>query len=166
MTTAAGVRQQPSARLLLLAAPVIFGAHFLEEGPRFVAWFNAHVTPGITAPLFWTVNLTGLAITVAIVLINWLSDSAISTTLAVVWLSFLMFANALFHVVGAIVDGGYMPGVATSIVLYLPFYSWFVARVVQSGRLSRTAVVISAIIGAIPMLAHGYLMVFRGSRLV
>ena len=59
-----------------------------------------------------------------------------------------------------------MPGVVTAIVLYLPFYAWFVARVVQSGRLSRTTVVIAAIVGATPMLAHGYLMVFRGSRLV
>lgn len=165
LTVTTGVRQ-PTARTLLLAAPLVFAAHFLDEGTSFVAWFNAHVSPGITPSLFWTVNLTGLAITVAVAILNWVSDSAFSTALAIAWLSFLMFANAVFHIVAAVVDRGYVPGVATSIVLYLPFYSWFVAGVVQSGRLPRIAVAIAATIGALPMLAHGYLIVFRGSRLV
>jgi hypothetical protein len=29
---------------VLLFAPLVFVAHFIEEGPGFVAWFNAHVT--------------------------------------------------------------------------------------------------------------------------
>ena len=164
MTATPGVRQ-PSARLLLVAAPFVFIAHFLEEAPSFVAWFNAHVSRGITAPLFWTVNLTGLAITIAVVIIDWFSGSAISATLAVAWLSLLMFANALFHLVAAIVDRSYVPGLVTAIVLYLPFYTWLVARVLQSRRLPRAAVGIAAIVGSLPMLAHGYLIVFRGSRL-
>jgi hypothetical protein len=45
-------------------APLVFVAHFLEESPGFVTWFNAHVTRGITADLFWTVNATALLITV------------------------------------------------------------------------------------------------------
>ena len=31
-----------------------------------------------------------------------------------------MLANALFHIVGGIVDGQYVPGLVTAIVLYLP----------------------------------------------
>jgi hypothetical protein len=31
---------------MLLLAPLIFIAHFLEEAPRFVEWFNAHVILG------------------------------------------------------------------------------------------------------------------------
>ena len=164
MTTFFGVRQ-PTARLLLLAAPVIFIAHFLEEAPSFVSWFNAHVSRGITAQLFWTVNLTGLAITVAVVIIDQLSDSAVSATLAIAWLSLLMLANALFHISAAIVDGAYVPGLVTAIVLYLPFYAWFVARTIQTRRLPPVSVAVAAIVGALPMLVHGYLIVFRGSRL-
>ena len=50
MTSRPLVRQQPPPplRTLLLAAPLVFVAHFLKEGPGFVAWFNAHVARGIT----------------------------------------------------------------------------------------------------------------------
>jgi hypothetical protein len=154
-----------SLRVVLLVAPLIFVAHFVEEGPRFVTWFNAHVGRGITEPLFWTVNYTALAITLAIVVLEWLSGSAFSAVLVVAWLSFLMLANALLHVVGAVVDGAYVPGLVTAILLYVPFYAWVVTRVVREHRLPRAAIVAAAIIGALPMGVHGYLIVFRGSRL-
>jgi hypothetical protein len=164
MTSVAVVRQ-PSLRVLLLATPVIFVAHFCEEAPLFVGWFNAHVTRGITEPLFWTVNLTGLAITLAVVMIEWLSESEVSAVLVVAWLSFLMGANGVFHVVGAVVDQTYVPGLVTAIVLYLPFYSWIVRHVVRARRLSPAVVAVTAIVGAIPMCVHGFLILFQGSRL-
>jgi len=157
--------RHPSLRNLVLVAPLIFVGHFLEEAPRFVAWFNAHVGRGITEPLFWSVNYTGLAITVAVVVLEWLSGSEFSATLIVAWLSFLMLANGVFHVVGAVVDGAYVPGLVTAMLLYLPFYAWVVTRVVRTHRLSRRAVAAAAIVGAIPMCVHGYLILFRGSRL-
>src|SRR5262245_48694589 len=82
------VRQLP-LRVLLLLAPAIFLAHFLEEGPGFVTWFNAHVARGITEPLFWSVNYTALAITFGVVVLEWLSGTAFSATVAVTWISFL-----------------------------------------------------------------------------
>jgi hypothetical protein len=151
--------------VLLLAAPLVFIVHFLEEAPGFVSWFNAHVERGITAPLFWTVNYTALGITVAIVIIEWLSGSALSAALVVAWLSLLMLANALFHIAGALVDGSYMPGVVTAVLLYLPFYAVLVRCILDQRRLSRSAVVAAALVGSAPMLVHGYLIVFRGSRL-
>ena len=48
---------------IVLLAPIVFTAHVLEEGSSFVAWFNDHVTRGITPGLFWTVNLAALVIT-------------------------------------------------------------------------------------------------------
>jgi hypothetical protein len=157
--------RHPTVRTLLLAAPIIFIVHFMEEGPGFVTWFNAHVARGITEPLFWSVNYTALAITAAVAMLEWLGTSTLSAALAVAWLSLLMFANALFHVAAAIMDGAYVPGLVTALLLYLPFYVWFIARVIQLRRLPRIAVVVAAGIGALPMLMHGYLIVFRGSRL-
>ena len=157
--------RQPSLRMLLLAAPLIFVAHFLEEGPRFVPWFNAHVSRGITEPLFWNVNFTGLAITLAVVMLEWLSASEISAALVFAWLALLMLANGAFHVVGALVDGSYVPGLVTAVVLYLPYFTWVVARVIRTGRLSRGAVIAAATIGSAPMAVHGNLILFRGSRL-
>ena len=160
----ASVRQAP-LRVILLAAPFVLAAHFLEEGPAFVAWFNAHVPRGITEPLFWAVNYMALFITVIVVLVEWFSESASSAALSVAWISLLMFANALLHITGAVVDRAYVPGVVTALLLYLPFSALMIARVRALKRLSRRAVLASAISGATPMLIHGYLIIFRGSRL-
>ena len=55
-------------------------------------------------------------------------------------------------------------GLVTAVLLYLPYYGWVVARVVQSRRLRRSAVAGVATAGALPMLVHGYLIVFEGGR--
>jgi hypothetical protein len=152
------------SRVLLLAPPV-FVCHFLEESPGFVGWFNAHVARGITPGLFWGVNITALVITSASVASEWFSRSALSMYLALAWLGFLMLANALFHVAGALVDGRYVPGLATAVLLYLPYYLWLSAKAVKGRRVRAAWAAACALVGSLPMLAHGYLILFRGSRL-
>lgn len=149
----------------LLLAPFIFIAHFLEESPGFVEWFNAHVTRGITSGLFWRVNISALVITLIVVGIEWFSRSAFSLTLALAWLSCLMMANALFHIAGGVVDRRYVPGLATAILLYIPYYFWLFIKAVKSKRVKVMVLVVAAVLGALPMLIHGYLILFRGSRL-
>lgn len=149
----------------LLLAPLIFAAHFLEEAPGFVAWFNAHVPRGIDQDLFWTVNFAALIITLVVVAIEWLAPSGFAAGMVVLWVGFLMLANAFLHIVASIADGAYMPGLVTAVVLYLPFSAWILKRVLDSRRLGVTQVVAITIVGMIPMLAHGYLIVFRASRL-
>jgi len=155
----------PGLGLPFLLAPVIFIAHFLEEAPQFVDWFNAHVARGITSELFWTVNYTALAITLAVVALEWLTRTAASAVLVVAWFGFLFFANAFLHIVATLADGAYMAGLVTAVLLYLPFYAWVIARILRTRRLSPGVTAVSAILGAIPMLLHGYLIIFRGSRL-
>ncbi len=159
------MNRQPPLRFLLLAAPVVFIVHFLEEGPGFVTWFNAHVARGITEPLFWTVNYTALAITIAVVILEWLSRTTFSATIVIAWLSFLMLANALFHLAGALVDRAYMPGLVTALLLYLPFYAWVATTTFRTRRIPGSVMATAALIGALPMLIHGYLIIWRGSRL-
>jgi Protein of unknown function with HXXEE motif len=149
----------------ILLAPIIFVCHFLEEAPTFVPWFNAHVVRGITSGMFWRVNLTALLITLIVVALEWSSRSGASQAVVLLWFGFLMFANAVFHIIGAIVDGRYVPGVITAVVFYLPYFSWLFARGVKHKRLSVAASIVAAVIGALPMAAHGYLILFRGSRL-
>lgn len=105
------VRAPTMGRLRMLAAtaPAIFIAHALEEGPGFVQWFNAHVARGITPGLFWTVNLVGLALTLAVCAIAWNAPSGTSDVLLLAWLSFLFGANAALHMVAALVDRAYVP---------------------------------------------------------
>jgi hypothetical protein len=149
----------------LLLAPFIFIVHFLEESPGFVQWFNGHVARGITSGLFWRVNISALVITLMVVGIEWFSRSAISLTLALAWLSCLMLANALFHIVGGVVDKQYVPGLATAILLYIPYYCWLFIKAVKSKRVKVLGLTAAAVLGSLPMLAHGYLILFRGSRL-
>lgn len=149
----------------ILLAPFIFVCHFLEESPKFVLWFNTHVAQGITQDLFWRVNLTALAITLFVVAAEWVSRSAASLILAVAWFGLLMFANAIFHIGGALVDGRYMPGLVTAVVLYLPYYSWLFVRAAKRRLVPISVLIGAAGLAAIPMLTHGYLILFRGSRL-
>jgi uncharacterized protein with HXXEE motif len=159
--------QQSADRLRagLLFAPLVFVAHFLEEGTRFVPWFNAHVARGITADLFWTVNATALLITILVVLVSRASESAVAAVILVAWLSFLMLTNAMFHITGAIVDQGYVPGLATAILLYLPYSGWVAAQLVRNRRVGPGWLAAAAVAGAIPMGVHGYRILFLGTRL-
>ena len=149
----------------ILLAPFIFVCHFLEEAPTFVEWFNAHVARGITSGLFWRVNVSALVITLIVVGIEWLSRSAFSLSLMIAWLGFLMLANAMFHIAGGLVDRQYVPGLVTAVLLYIPYYLWLFVKAMKSERVNPAGLLVAAVLGSIPMLIHGYLIVFRGSRL-
>ena len=150
---------------MLLLAPFIFMAHVLEEAPGFVEWANAHIARDITAEDFWRINSFGLFITAAVVAVEWFARSGFSLMIALAWFSFLMLANAILHIVGSLVDEGYVPGVLTAACLYLPYYFWLITQIIKSGRIKNTTLAGAAVLGAIPMLVHGYLILFRGSRL-
>lgn len=149
----------------LFVAPLIFACHVLEEAPRFVEWVNSHLERGISAELFWNVNITGGVITVMVVGLVWLFPLPFSLLIVAAWLSFLMFANALFHIIATLADGAYTPGVVTATVLYLPYFAWVLRRIVQSRQVRWEALLGAGIIGACPMLVHGYRILFLGSRL-
>jgi hypothetical protein len=149
----------------ILLAPFIFVCHFLEESPTFVEWFNAHVTPGITPGLFWRVNISALVITLVVVGIEWLSRAAFSLTLVIAWLGFLMLANAIVHIAGGLIDKQYVPGLITAVLLYIPYYLLLFVKAIKIERVKPPILFVAAVLASIPMLIHGYLIVFRGSRL-
>ncbi|HEY7529903.1 MAG TPA: HXXEE domain-containing protein [Gemmatimonadota bacterium] len=152
-------------RRLALAAPVVFVLHVTEEAPGFVAWFNGLVAEGITQELFLTVNAVALAITVGVVLALVAAPDAVSGLALAGWVGFLMLANGVFHLIGTVAHDLYCPGVVTGTLLYLPYGVLVLRQVVLDLKLPAAAVIGSAAAGAVPMLAHGYLIVFRGSRL-
>ena len=152
-------------RGIIILAPFIFVAHFLEESPGFVTWFNSHVSRGIVPGLFWTVNITALTITIIVTIIEFSVPSFVSSVVIILWFSFLMLANAIFHIAGAIVDRYYVPGLITAIALYIPYYSLVVGRMLRTGRVKPAQATILVLVGSSLMLIHGYLILFRGSRL-
>jgi hypothetical protein len=90
---------------------------------------------------------------------------AFSLSLAIAWLSFLMLANALFHIVASFVDGSYVPGLVTAALFYLPYSFWLATKIMKSRRVKVSMLIGAAVVGAIPMVVHGYRILFLGSRL-
>ena len=159
------MRSALSVRILTLAMPLIFIAHVVEEAPGFVAWFNSLVNPPITQALFLSVNATAFVITIIVaVLVATVHDTLVGL-IGVAWVGFLMLANGLFHIVATIALSRYCPGVATATLLYLPFSVFFVRAVAREFGLNSLVASSVALLGGVPMYIHGYLIVFRGSRL-
>jgi hypothetical protein len=152
-------------RKLVLLAPLVFVLHVLEEAPGFVAWFNRLVPRGITESTFFSVNAAGLLITLVLVALVAASHDRASGLALAAWVGFLFLANGLLHLVGTIVHGRYAPGVVTGTLLYLPYGTLLLRSIARDLALDRRAVFAAAALGGIPMLVHGYLIVFRGSRL-
>ena len=149
----------------MLLAPPIFALHWLEEAPGFVAWANSHIDRGISQALFNQVNLAALIITLVVSLAHYTARSGASLVTACIWFGFLMGANAVLHVTGAVVDGGYVPGVLSAALLYVPFFSIFLYAAMRERLVPRLAIATAAVVGALPMLLHGYLILFERSRL-
>ena len=148
-----------------LLAPAIFVVHACEEAPGFVAWFNHLVPGGISQELFLTVNMTAFAITLLIALLTAGIGGRALLLLAVAWLSFLMFANAVFHLTGTVVHRQYAPGTVSATVLYLPYFGWFVSLIRSRCSVSAISLASITVLAGLPMYVHGYLIVFAGSRL-
>ena len=152
-------------RKLVLLAPLVFILHVLEEAPGFVAWFNSLVARGINQNLFLMVNAVALAVTVVIVLLVAASRDPASSLVLAAWVGFLLLANGVLHLVGTIAHARYCPGVVTGTLLYLPYGTLLLRTIVREFGLRPGVVLGAAALGAAPMLVHGYLIVFRGSRL-
>jgi hypothetical protein len=150
---------------MVLVAPLVFVVHVFEEAPGFVAWFNSLVPRGITQNLFLAVNAVALTMTVLIALLVAAAPGPASGLVLAAWVGFLMLANGLFHLIGTVAHGRYCPGVVTGTLLYLPYGVLLLRGIVRESGLHAGAVLGAATLGAVPMLAHGYLIVFRASRL-
>jgi len=154
-----------SVRTMSLALPAVFVLHVAEEAPLFVSWFNARVTPQITQGSFITINGVAFLITICIASLLSVSRGSLEGLLGAAWVGFLMLANGLFHLIATVADGSYCPGVITGTLLYLPFSTVFITGVAREIRMSALLVAAAAVAGGVPMAIHGYLIVFRGSRL-
>jgi hypothetical protein len=154
-----------TVRALALALPAIFALHVVEEAPGFVMWFNAHVEPDITAQSFWSVNASAFAITIAVAAVAAISRERVAALVAIAWVGFLMLANGLFHVVAAVVDRGYVPGVVTALLLYLPFSVSFLRTASVERGIPPGVAVAVALAGGIPMVVHGWRVLFESGRL-
>jgi hypothetical protein len=153
-------------RGLARSLPIVFALHVFEESLGFVQWFNERVEPDLSWRTFVTVTSVCFVITVLIAAsLSVLRDRAIGVV-AVAWVGFLMFANGIVHIAASILDGAYVPGLATAIVLYLPVSLALFEAISFECKLPRSAVVTVALAAGIPMYLQGWLVLFRGTSLI
>jgi hypothetical protein len=150
---------------IILLAPSFFLLHVLEEFPNFVQWLNSLVINEINPSTFLTVNVIGFIITVFITLLMAFSRDRIIIFLTLFWLSFLMFANGIFHVAATLIHRSYSPGALTSLLLYIPYFIWFTWLLVKVNNIKTIHLIFIIFLGALPMLSHGYFIIFQGPRL-
>jgi len=150
---------------LVLAAPLVFGIHVCEEAPGFVRWFNELVYRGIDQELFLSVNVAAFLVTLLVTAAAATARTKGSALAALAWLGFLMFANAVFHITGTLAHGRYAPGTVTAAVLYLPYFPPFARAVGRRWGVGLGAEAAITLLAGAPMFIHGYLIVFRHSRL-
>ncbi len=149
----------------ILLAPLLFIGHVLEEAPGFVDWVNILIDRDITPALFLSVNLAGFVIVSGLSVLTAGTKEKTITLITLAWLGFLMFANALFHILATLIYQQYTPGTITSAVLYLPFVYWFSWLLIRKTGMKPITIITAILIGSVPMAIHGYSIIFMGSRL-
>jgi hypothetical protein len=154
--------QLATSRLLAALAPLFFVAHVVEENSGFVAWFNRVADPDISRSSFLSVNAFALLVTILVALAFAGSRNSLIGYVALAWFGFLFLANATLHVAGTFVHG-YSPGTVTGVCLYLPYFVALFRHVTTTVAVAGS--VLASLVGALPMVVHGWLVVFAGSRL-
>ena len=97
----------------------------MEEAPGFMRWYNSVVTPPGSESGFIAANVQPLIITVVLAIAAaWIRRKE-PAFLLLVWLSYFMFANTIFHVTATLALHRYCPGLITALTLYFPFYFWY-----------------------------------------
>jgi Protein of unknown function with HXXEE motif len=120
-------------------APPAFALHVAEEAPGFTRWVNRHISEDYGRADFVRINAAGLAMTVA--------ATALVARRPARPLVFAYFtaivcqqaANAGFHAGATAAYRAYSPGLATSILLYLPLWRALARRARRERLLSRRA---------------------------
>jgi hypothetical protein len=158
-------RQDRIVIYLALLTPIIFVLHVVEEAPTFVSWFNRLVEPDISEASFLTVNATAFVITVVLAAVLAVTREPAAAVIDLTWIAFLMLANGVFHLTATVVHRSYCPGSVTAAVLYLPYFAVLFWVVLKRLRVPLSVALAVTVLGALPMAVHGYLIVFRGSRL-
>jgi hypothetical protein len=127
-------------RLLILLPPVLLLVHLIEEAPAFMRWLNSIAARPIPEGSYLLANLPVLLITTVLAVAAAFIRRKGPALFLLVWLSYIMFANALFHVAATVVLRKYCPGLITAFALYLPYYFFF-AEYLRTRLQIRTSVV-------------------------
>ena len=127
-------------------------------------WFNSVVSPGLAEGDFVRANIMPFAITAILAAIASRTKSKAAMLVLLAWITFYMFANAIFHMTATLVMMRYCPGVITAVALYVPFCTWFGRYLTTRFRIGPDIVALIALLAGLPSYLQTYMVVFEGKR--
>ena len=152
-------------RRLAQSLPIVFALHVFEESLGFVQWFNARVEPDLSWRMFMMISSAAFVVTTVIAAQLAVSRSRAIAYIATAWVGFLLLANGLVHIEASIVDGVYVPGLATAALLFLPVSMLALAAIVVECAERTATIAAIAFVAGIPMYVQGWFVLVEGRRL-
>jgi len=153
---------------LIWMIPVLIVAHNVEEAVYVLFIRSTFLLPETLQRLIG--NITVPQFMLALSIVTFLSLSLYSLYLMLpekkifLRLMFLMqstmFINVFSHLGGAVITNRYVPGLATALLLNLPFSVYFATGCILEGLVSKREIV-SYLVGAVIVHSAGILMVMK-----
>jgi len=141
---------------LFWLVPLLFALHNAEEAPRMATWVR-RVTPRFMPPITAFQFAVAVALlTLLVLLLTLAAARALPLRLGVLLMAgvqAIIFVNALTHVGSALWYRGYTPGLATAVLLTVPFSLYLFHRLLASPHLSGTGLGVALAIAPLLMVA-------------
>jgi hypothetical protein len=150
--------------LFVLLAPVLFLVHILEEVPGFLPWLNSVRSPAVPESGYLAGNVPYLLITTVLAVAAASYRRKGPALLLLIWLSYIMFANTLFHVTATVVLRRYCPGLITAVTLYLPYFFWFAGYLRTKFQIPLSVVAGTALFSSWVVYYQWHTVLFEAAR--
>jgi len=116
-------------------------------------WYNTLVSSPVSESGFVQVQVPYFVTTAVLAVAAAWFPRKETGFLLMIWLSFVMFANTVFHITATLILGRYCPGLLTALTLYVPFFYWYIRHL-------RTRMAVGAVsIGVFCTLSTGVVYV-------
>lgn len=137
---------------------IVIALHVLEEYVLdFKGWIEVALGLNISWELFFVVNAAFLIFAIAGAMLGWRLPEVSLIMPALIGLNGL-----IFHVGLTIVQRRFSPGTITSALLFIPVASWTYYSAYRDGALTRRALIVSLLGGALVMFYPLILLLLRG----
>ena len=145
----------------LIASMIHMGEEYFYPGGfmDIMKRLNPKFAPLVTVPMAAIVNGLQLLLCIAAI-VFWKSALVFSMSVAG-----LLFINGLTHILGCVKVKGYVPGVVTGILLYVPLSTYAYYLFISTGQLKLNGVIVTGALGLLYQLVPiGYFVLASAIR--
>jgi hypothetical protein len=127
--------------------PLAFTLHVLEELPRFTMWAQRYASSDFTFGDYLKIHIAGIitAFIAAAVLYSYPNKILVFLFFAFMFTPAIFF-NVFFHAGATVYFRAYCPGLATSLILYLPLFFIVSQRALSEDLISGKLAIVSFVI--------------------